>query len=109
MSQRPALEPDRQRRKLKRSPLLQRHPVLMPFLLLGGAALLGIASMQVDDVFPALAFIGVPSTPLCLLLALVLATSGVLVGIISIIEHVDQSCIPDAMFPQSKEHGYDSH
>jgi hypothetical protein len=95
--------------RLQRSPLLQRHPILIPFLLLSGSVMLGIASFSVDDVFPVFAFIGAPTGLLCLLLAFVLGTSGILVGIISIIEFVDRYCLQGAMFPQSKEHSYDSH
>jgi hypothetical protein len=102
-------EPGRQRHFLRRSPLLQRHPVLFPLLLLCGSVVLGIASFNVDGLFPVLSFIGTPTALLCLLLAFVLGTSGILISIISMIEYVDRCYLQGAMFPQSKEHSYDSH
>jgi hypothetical protein len=89
-----------------RNHLLRRHPVLTPVVLLGGSALLGIASLFTDAVFPVLALLGESSTPLCLSMALVLGISGILIGIISIIEYVDRHSTPAAMLSKPKEHSY---
>ncbi|HEY7418655.1 MAG TPA: hypothetical protein VH593_25985, partial [Ktedonobacteraceae bacterium] len=44
--------------RLGRSTLLQRYPVLLPVLLIGGALLLGIASPYSDLFFPLLVALG---------------------------------------------------
>ena len=93
----------------RRSPWLERHPVLAPVLLLGSAAALFIASFSVDTLFPVLALIGVHPALLCLLLAMVLGISGMLAGIIYIIERIDSYCLQHlqaGVFPQPKEHSY---
>ncbi len=93
--------------KQQHNPLLQRHPVLVPLILLSGSIIIGAASFFTDSLFPILVFIGFPSALVCLLLACVLGTCGILVGIIGILERVDHYCLPAAMFPKSKEHSYD--
>ena len=90
----------------RRNPLLQRHPVLLPVLLLTCAIALSIASFFADSLFPVLTFIGVPSPLLCLLLAYVLGISGILTSIIGIIECMDRYSLQNAMFPKSKEQSY---
>jgi len=92
--------------RLERSPLLQRHPVLLPVLLLICAIALGIASFFADNLFPVLTLIGMPSPLLCLLLAYVLGISGILTSIIGIIECMDRYTLQGAMFPKSKEQSY---
>ncbi len=93
----------------RRSQLLQQHPVLTPLILLIGSAGLFAASFFSDALFPILSFIGAPSALLCVLVALVLGVSGLLTGIISILEGIDRRHFRAAMFPQPKEHSYDSH
>jgi hypothetical protein len=92
--------------RLGRSALLQRHPVLLPVLLLICATALATASFFADGLFPVLKFIGVPSPLLCLLLAYVLGISGILTSIIGIIECMDRYSLQNAMFPKSKEQSY---
>ncbi len=92
-----------------RSRLLQQHPVLTPVLLLAGAVGLFIVSFSADRLFPTLALLGIPATPLCLLLALVLGISGILVSIIYLIERLDRHAsqrLHAGVFAQSKEHSY---
>jgi hypothetical protein len=84
-------------------PLLKRHPVLLPLLLLLGACLAGIASFSTGNVFPLLTLIGLPSNVLCLSIALVLGISGILVGIIGIIECIDRRSIQATLFSKAKE------
>jgi hypothetical protein len=91
---------------LKRSPLLQRHPVLAPVLLLCGSLVLGITSCFADTVFPALAFLGTPSALLCLAFAFVLGIAGIIASIITMIECVHRHCLQAALFLQPKEHSY---
>jgi hypothetical protein len=78
----------------------------MLFLL--GSLVLVLASFSPGAVIPVLAFIGVPSTLLCLSLAFVLGIVGILIGIISMIEtferHYSQRTV---MFAKPKEHSYD--
>ncbi|MBE3558413.1 MAG: hypothetical protein IMW89_04215 [Ktedonobacteraceae bacterium] len=76
-----------------------QHPVLLPLALLGGALLTGIASLNGDNLFPFLALINVSSTYLCLSLACILGTAGIVVSIIGILEHIDRS-IPVAISPK---------
>src|SRR5690242_1555159 len=76
---------------LHRNPLLHRYPVLLPILLLGTALLLGSTSVFSEQFFPVLAFFGVPSNLLCLLIALVLAIAATLIAIIGFIERLDRS------------------
>ena len=85
------------------NPLRKRYPVLVPFLLLLGGCLAGIASVSAENVFPLLTLIGVPSTVLCLSIALVLGISGFLVGIINIIEWIDRHSVQVTMFAEAKE------
>jgi len=93
----------------RRSLLLERHPVLAPVLLLGISAALFIASFSADSLFPILAFIGVHPALLCLLMAMVSGISGMLAGIIYIIERIDSyylQRLQAGVFPQPKEHSY---
>jgi hypothetical protein len=90
----------------RREPVLPRHPVLTPIVLLSGAVVLGIASLSADNPFPILTMLGVPSFPLYLLLALVFGIAGTLASIISVIEYVDRYIVRAATFPKSKEHSY---
>ena|SRR5215469_9192125 len=99
----------KQARISRRSPLLERHPVLAPVLLLGSSVALVIASFSVDALFPLLASIGVHPALLCLLMAMVLGISGMLAGIVYIIERIDSYCLQHlraGVFPQPKEHSY---
>ncbi len=105
--------PNHQRRFLARSPLLQRHPVLTPIVLLGCSLVLGSISFFMDSLFPILAFIEMSVgtlANLCLSIAFVLGIAGILVGIISILEQVDRSCslmrLPMTMFTRLKEQSY---
>lgn len=94
MIQRPK-EPVTHRHVLGRSPLLQRHPVLTPVVLLGSSLLLGVASIFANAVFSVLTLVGVPVGTLvlfCVLVAFVLGIAGVLASIIGILEQVDRSC-----------------
>jgi hypothetical protein len=93
----------RSRQVQDHNPLRKRHPVLVPFLLLLGGCLAGIASVSTENVFPLLTLIGVPSSVLCLSIAFVLGISGCLVGIIGIIEWIDRHCIQATMFLEAKE------
>lgn len=88
---------------LRRSTLLQRHPILLPVLLIGGALLLGIASSYADLFFPLLVVLGVSPTAFCLSLAFVLGSAGILTGIISILEYIDRFSARVGIFPRSKE------
>ena len=76
---------------LHRNPLLHRYPILLPILLLGTALVLGSVSVFSDQTFPVLALFGVPSTLLCLSIALVLAIAATLIAIIGFIERLDRS------------------
>jgi hypothetical protein len=92
-----------------RSRLLQQHPMLTAVFLLAGAVGLFIVSFSADLLFPALALPGIPATTLCLVLALILGISGILVSIIYLIEkidlHISQRLQVGALM-QSKEHSY---
>jgi len=86
-------EPLGQRRHLlrtERGRLLQQHPVLLPVILIFGAVVLCLASFFANTLFPLLALFGVPTTPLCLSVALVLGVSGIVASIISILESIDR-------------------
>jgi hypothetical protein len=72
-------------RRLKKSVLLQRHPVLVPLVLLVGSFL----SCCVALLFP-LFLGGSALTTLCLSLACVLGIAGLLTGITGILERVDR-------------------
>jgi len=92
-----------------RSRLLQQHPVLTAVCLLATAVGLFIVSFSANRLFPALALLGIPATTLCLLLALVLGISGILVSIIYLIERIDthsSKCLQAGAFMQSKEQSY---
>lgn len=91
----------------RRHPLLQRHPVLVPFILISSSLLFAIASYYADNLFPIFAFIGASSVMPCLLLACVLGTCGILTSIINIIEHVDQRRAFAVVSPEIKEQRYD--
>jgi hypothetical protein len=91
---------------LKRNSLLQRHPVLMPFLLLSGAVALGSVSLFASNLFPAVMLIGVPSDLLYFSIAFVLGVCGILVSIIGILERIDRCGLPALLLPGLKEHGY---
>ena len=85
-----------------RSLLLQRHPVLIPVVLIISSVVLCIASFSADTLFPALALIGAPGALLCLSVAFVLGVSGVLASIISIIEGIDRHHSRTTTFPKQK-------
>ncbi len=93
------------RGSLFQHPLLRRRAFISLVLLIGSLAL-SIASLFPDSLFPVLTLLSIPSAQLCLTFAFVLGISGVLISIISIIEHVDRYWSQAAMFPKSKEHGY---
>lgn len=97
-------EPPGQQRVLRsrQSHLLQKHPVLIPAILIIGSVVLYIASFFADSLFPLLALIGVPTGLFCLSAASVLGVSGVLASIISIIEGIDRRRLPTTTFPKSK-------
>ena len=97
-------EPSGQQRflLLRRSRLLQQHPILIPVLLLTSALALGVASFFADTLFPLMVFIGAPIALLCLAVALVLGVTGVLVSIISILESIDRSHSCTGTFSKSK-------
>jgi hypothetical protein len=93
----------------RRSRLLQQHPVLIPLLPIGSSVGLCIASFSAGTLFPAIGLIGAPSALLCILVALVLGISGILISIIYIIERIDGYCsqrLQAEAFPQPKEHNY---
>jgi len=90
----------------QRSRLLQQHPVLTPIILIIGAVGLCILSLFADTIFPVMALIGVPPVLLCLSVALILAISGVLASIISIIESIDRYRLPTDIFATPKEQSY---
>lgn len=85
------------------NPLLKRHPVVLPILLLLGACLASITSFSAENVFPLLTLIGLSSNVLCLSIALVLGISGILVSIISIIECIDRRSVQATLFSEAKE------
>ena len=78
--------------RLQRHVLLRRHPVLVPVTLSGCALVLCVVSFYANSLFPLLAWIGIPSQLLCLLLALVLGISGILTSIVGLIERMDRPC-----------------
>jgi hypothetical protein len=90
----------------RRSLFLQRHPVLVPVLLLSGSLIFYSASFFSDAVFPVLAFIGIPSAMFSLSVATMLGIVGVLVGIISLIEYLDRYSAQSGAFSQPKERSY---
>jgi hypothetical protein len=85
-----------------RSFLLQRHPVLIPVVLILSSVVLCITSFSVDTLFPLLALIGAPGALVCLSVAFVLGVSGVLASIISIIEGIDRHHSRTTTFPKQK-------
>ena len=85
---------------------LQRHPVLVPLLFLSGAALLAIASLFADTLFPVLVFLGISPTLVCLSLTFVLGISGIVASIIGIIEFAGRYSLPTALFAKPKEQSY---
>jgi hypothetical protein len=91
----------------ERHPLLEQHPVLVSFFLVGSAIFLMIASFFVGSVFPTFTLIGTSATFLYRLLAGVLGICGVLTSVISAIEHLDQLSTSAALFLHAKEHCYD--
>ncbi|QBD81840.1 hypothetical protein EPA93_40055 [Ktedonosporobacter rubrisoli] len=100
-------EPSRQRySRLRRSFLLERHPVLIPIILLSGGTLLGIVSLYTGDLFPVPIPLGLSPTLLYLSSAFVLGISGILASIISIIECLDRCSIRIAALAKLKEHTY---
>ncbi len=86
-----------------RNALLQRHPVLVPALLLSGSVGLYIVSSFATALFPLLTFIGASPGLTCLLFALVLGIAGILTTIIDLIERFDRSRLHAEMFPKPKE------
>ncbi|GAC1391214.1 MAG: hypothetical protein NVS4B11_14430 [Ktedonobacteraceae bacterium] len=100
-------------RRLARNPLLQRHPVLTPVVLLSSSLLLGVASIFADTVFSVLTLVGMPVGTLvllCILVAFVLGIVGVLASIIGILEQVDRYYVTTGvsvpMFLRLKEQSY---
>jgi hypothetical protein len=91
----------------RRHPLLQRHPVLVPCILIGGSLLFALVSYYADSLFPIFAYLGASPVMPCLLLACVSGTCGLLTGIIAIIEHVDQPRAFAVVSPEIKEPRYD--
>ena len=92
--------------RLRRSQFLQRHPLLTPVMLLSGSLILCIASFFSNSVFPVLALLGIPSALFCLSFAAMLGVVGILVGIISLIEYLDQYSAQASAFSRPKEQGY---
>jgi hypothetical protein len=90
----------------RRGDLLQRHPVLIPVLLLACAFFLSTTGIFTDTSFPLLAIVGISSTQFCLSSALVLCIAGILAAITGIIEHMDRCHLQTATFPQSKEQNH---
>jgi hypothetical protein len=90
----------------------QRHPVLLPLFLLACASILGAvsitgtASSSTDSLFPLFTFMGIPAILPYLSLAAILGISGILTGIIGILEWLDRYDLQRALFPQSKEQSY---
>jgi len=84
-------------------PLLRRHPVLVPAVLLTFSVVLCITSFFGSTLFSVLALLGIPVESMCLLFAFVAGISGIITGIISLIEHFDCSHLHAKMFPQLKE------
>ena len=98
-------EPLGQRRHLlraKRGRLLQQHPVLLPVILIFGAVIFCIASFYTSTLFPLLALLGVPTTLLCLSVALVLGVSGIVASIISILESIERLRVRTITVPKPK-------
>lgn len=92
---------------LERSPILQRYPVRAPLTLLLASAALLLSGFFSDALFPAPSlFSGLPIMLLCLSLACVLGICGALVGIITLIERVDQWYFQATVFSQTKEQSY---
>jgi len=97
-------------------PLRQRHPVLTPLVLLGGALLASIASIFADTLFSVFALAGLSVGTFntcilfCLLVAVVLGIVGVLASIIAILEHIDRygstANLPLHLFIRLKEQSY---
>jgi hypothetical protein len=97
--------PGQQQFPVGRRSLRHRYPVLLPVLLLSGAAVLGIASVFASTLFPILAFIGAPVSSLCLAFACVLGIAGLLTGIIGILESIDRHCLKAALQPKEQSYG----
>ena len=94
----------------QRNPLIQRHPVLVPLVLFASSFVLAIGSFFIDNLFPVLTLIGIPSALVCYLLAAVLGLCGVIVSITGLLELYntsDRRCILLALAPQSKGQHYD--
>jgi hypothetical protein len=83
--------------------LLQQHPVLIPLGLVAASAGLCMLGFFANTLFPVFALIGIPSTLICLLLALVFGIAGILASIISIIENVDQKRLHAMLFSKPEE------
>jgi hypothetical protein len=96
----------RQRSLIQRGPLLPRHPLLTPIVLLSSSVVAAIASLFADNTFPILTLLGVSSFSLYLLFALVFGIAGILASIISVLEYIDRHNLQAAMFPKPKEHSY---
>ncbi|GCE13391.1 hypothetical protein [Tengunoibacter tsumagoiensis] len=113
-SQQQCLDSVRSQRYLfqqSRNPLLQRHPVLLPTAFLSGSLLSGIAGLYGNMDFTV---IGASSLLLCLLVAFVLGTCGLLICIIGILEYNELQWGVQVVKiahtthgQQSKEHSYD--
>ncbi len=96
-------EPPAHQHLVARSPLIQRHPVLTPVVLLASSLLLGAISLFPDTLFPILALVGVSVSTsstlvlLCLLVASIMGIAGVLASIIGILEYADRRCATTAV------------
>ena len=96
----------RQRSHSQRGPVLPRHPLLTPIVLFSSSVILAIASLVTDNPFPILTLLGISSSPLYLLFALVFGIAGIIASIISVLEYIDQRNLQAAMFPKPKENSY---
>ena len=88
------------------SALLQRHPVLLPLFLLGCASIAGITSLSSESVFPLFNLLGISALFPYLSLTIILGITGIVTGIIGVLEWADRYHLKSAMFPQSKEQSY---
>ena len=85
-----SLEHRRHLFRKERGRLLHYYPVRLPAILIFGAVIFCIASFYASTLFPLLALLGVPTTLLCLSVALVLGVSGIVASIISILESIER-------------------
>ncbi|GHO73655.1 hypothetical protein KSD_14260 [Ktedonobacter sp. SOSP1-85] len=76
---------------LARNPLLQRHPVLVPSVLLLGALLVGAIALYSDKLFPWLTLLGITPFPFYLSIALASGLAGMVATAISLVEAFDRA------------------